>query len=303
VQVVGTTPRGSSISLLRTALLGVVATIGLALVVMVLPLPTSAAAAAVLLPVVLAASMVVAGRRASMLQREVVALRSQQAAARRDAAGVAHDLRAPLTTIAACLDLLAGGSLGDLTPEARDAARRAARASARVRSLVDGVLLAEVRQAASQPLAPSVDLRVLLRDVTDSLSADIAGSGAEITVEPMPRVQGDADRLFRVFANLIQNSLKYARPGEAPCVSVTGSLGSGRLEVAVHDRGIGIPLEDREYVFSPWSRSANGATIARGHGLGLATTRQLVRELGGDVWIESVTDGATIRVSLPLAEA
>jgi signal transduction histidine kinase len=253
--------------------------------------------------VALAVGVVAAGHRASMLQREVVALRSQQAASRRDAAGIAHDLRAPLTTIAACLDLLAEGSLGDLTPEARDAARRAARASARVRSLVDGVLLSEVRQAASQPLAPSVDLRGLLRDVTDSLSADIAGSGAEITVEPMPRVQGDPARLFRVFANLIQNSLKYARPGEAPCVSVTGSLADGRLEVAVHDRGIGIPLEDRERVFSPWSRGANGAAVARGHGLGLATTRQLVRELGGDVWIESVTDGATIRVSLPLAEA
>ena len=54
---------------------------------------------------------------------------------------------------------------------------------------------------------------------------------------------------------------------------------------------------------APGVRAEGGRAIASGHGLGLATTRQLVRELGGDVWIDSVRDGATIRVALPIAEA
>lgn len=257
-----------------------------------------------LLVAALAAGALVAGRRATALRAEVVHLRAAQEDVRRDAASIAHDLRSPLTTVCSYLDLLAAGSFGPISSEARVAAQRAGLATARVRALVDGVLLQHARAAAARPLTPgAVDLRALLRDVTDSLAAEIVGTGAEVTVEPLPLVSGDPQALFRVFSNLVENAVKYARPGEAPCVTITGHAAAGRLEIAVHDRGVGIPAEERERVFAPEARAANARAIAPGHGLGLATVRRLVHALGGEAWIDpAVMDGATVRLSLPLAE-
>lgn len=189
-------------------------------------------------------------------------------------------------------------------------------ASTQLGSLIDAMLL---RQAQTQAAAPpqllsgvpavhrEVDLRALLQDVTDALAADIGASGAEVSVGPLPLVRGDRDRLFRVFENLVQNSLKYARPAEAPCISVTGAIAGDRLEVSVTDHGIGIPIEDHERVFTAGVRCEAGRAIAPGEGLGLATVRQLTRELGGDAWIvggsEGDVAGTTVRLALPLAAA
>lgn len=257
-------------------------------------------AAALSIPVALA---VIAQRRASVLSAEVTRMRALQHDARLGIAGMAHDLKGPLSTVASYLDLIAAGALGPVSEDTRAAARRAGAASARARTLVESALLQHVEASAARPPAvDAVDLRSLIRDVTEALRAEIAASNAEVMVEPLPRVLGDEARLFRVFENLVQNAVKYARPGEAPMVTITGSSENGRAEIAVRDHGIGIRAEDRERVFDATARAGNGRAIAFGHGLGLATVRALVRDLGGEVWVDATNlDGATVRLSLPLA--
>ena len=240
----------------------------------------------------------------AMAVRVRIVARAQAVEVRRELAGMAHDLNGPLSTVASYLDMIAQGTLGPVSEETRIAAQRAGIASMRARDVVESVLLRHVQAAAARPVpAETVDLRSVIRDVTEALHAEIAVSQAEVTVEPLPRVLGDHAQLFRVFENLVQNAVKYARPGEAPVVTITGSSDAGRAEITVLDHGIGIPSEDCERVFEVSTRAGNGQSVAFGHGLGLATVRRLVRDLGGEVWVDpTALEGATVRLSLPLAK-
>ncbi|MEX2446569.1 MAG: ATP-binding protein [Dehalococcoidia bacterium] len=261
-----------------------------------LSLAAFGAVAVVTLPLVAAA---VAQHRAAALDRQIARLRAQQEEARRDAASLAHDVRSPLNTVTSYLDLLAEGAFGPISGDARTAIERAVRASSRLRDLVDGLLL-EAQAAAAAPIATGrVDLNAVVDDVIEVLSTEVSATGGEVRVAPLPPVHGDEAMLFRVFANLVQNSLKYAAPGQPPRVQVTGRRAGAYVEVDVRDWGIGIPFADRERVFAREARAANGAEQADGLGLGLATVRRLARDLDGDAWVApDVTPGTSIRVAL-----
>lgn len=261
---------------------------------------TALIAAAVGLPLLFA---VVASARSWLLALEVARLRAARDKSQHDMASIAHDLKGPLSTVSSYLDLIAEGALGPVNEGTRAAATRASHASSRARSLVESALLQHVEATAMRPCAvETVDLRSLIRDVTEALHTEIAAKHAEVTVEPLPSVLGNQALLFRVFENLVQNAVKYGRPGETPVVLITGGCANGRAEIVVRDRGIGIPTEDCERVFEQAIRADNGQPVALGHGIGLATVRRLVRDQGGEVWVDTTNlDGATLRLSLPLA--
>ncbi|MDA0302314.1 MAG: HAMP domain-containing sensor histidine kinase [Chloroflexi bacterium] len=257
-------------------------------------------AAAVGAPLLVA---LIAGLRSRLLADEVARLHAVNDEAEQEMASIAHDLKGPLSTVSSYLDLIAEGALGPVTADTRQAVHRAAEASARARTLVESALLLHVQAVAARPLdIETVDLRSLICEVTEALRGEITASHAEVTVERLPAVQGNAALLFRVFENLVQNAVKYARPGEAPMVMISGTCrADGRVEILVRDHGIGIPAEDHERVFEVAARAANGDAVM-GHGLGLATVRRLLREQGGDAWIDAAAgDGAAVRLTLPHA--
>ena len=116
------------------------------------------------------------------------------------------------------------------------------------------------------------------------------------------RVQADADRLTQVFINLISNAVKY-NSHDDPWVRIATSVREGRYEVLIEDNGPGIRAEERERLFSKFSRGwARGPAGAQGAGLGLAISWQIMRRLGGT--LELLADegaGARFRVSLEVA--
>lgn len=268
------------------------------------PIRTALLTAAIGAPLMLAIATTL---RSRLLADEVAQLHAVHDEVEREVAheiaSIAHDLKGPLTTVSSYLDLIAQGALGPVSDDTRDAAERAAQASERARTLVESALLHHVEATAARPLdVDTVDLRALIRDVTEALRAEITASHAEVTVEPLPAVRGNATLLFRVFENLVQNAVKYARPGEAPIVMISGATRDGHAEIIVRDHGIGIPVADCDRVFDAAARAANGEAAAAGHGLGLATVRRLLREQGGDAWIDPThLEGAAIRLTLPLA--
>jgi len=113
-------------------------------------------------------------------------------------------------------------------------------------------------------------------------------------------VEGDADRLQQVLANLIDNARKNS-PAVEP-IEVTLRRTDGELEVAVTDRGPGIDAESLERIFEKFVRG-RGDTVS-GTGLGLYISRQVVDAHGGRIWAESDPGrGATFRFTLPAATA
>ncbi|MEE9454338.1 MAG: ATP-binding protein [Paracoccaceae bacterium] len=111
-------------------------------------------------------------------------------------------------------------------------------------------------------------------------------------------VMADFDRLAQVFINLLSNAIKYGR-AENPQITIrTQKLGKIAM-IGVTDNGAGIRAEDREKVFEKFSRLSE-ITLAGSAGLGLPISREIMRNLNGELSLEENAPGAVFRVTLPL---
>jgi signal transduction histidine kinase len=117
------------------------------------------------------------------------------------------------------------------------------------------------------------------------------------------RVDADAERLRQVVANLLDNAIKYSPSGGRVDLRVKERSGFGVIEVA--DRGLGIPAHEQHRIFEKFYRLDPAMTRGiGGSGLGLYISRELVRQMGGQLSVSSrLGEGSTFSVMLPLARA
>lgn len=144
------------------------------------------------------------------------------------------------------------------------------------------------------PLGP-----VFAQAVSD-LRPVVGATAAEVVVHDLPHLPGDPDMLYAVAVNLLDNALKFTRPGVPPRVEVRAERRGDVWRVVVHDDGIGIPEQHAESVFLPYVRlSASDPDgpddPVDGHGVGLSTVKRIVESHGGSVGVDSRTGaGATV---------
>jgi len=112
-------------------------------------------------------------------------------------------------------------------------------------------------------------------------------------------VTADFDRLAQVFINLLSNAIKYGR-AEDPEIRITGRKVGKVAIIGIADNGPGIRLQDREKVFEKFARLSE-ITLAGSAGLGLPISREIMRNLNGDLTVEKNAPGAVFRITLPLA--
>ncbi|MGA9418003.1 MAG: HAMP domain-containing sensor histidine kinase [Candidatus Cybelea sp.] len=209
-----------------------------------------------------------------------------------------HELRGPLTVIAASADAAL-----------RDSDRDPAHDRARFETIADGakqmsrlasdlLLLASADQSLERELF-LVDLDETLRKLAGQYRARFAEAGItfELATERPAMLFGNPDQIERVLANLIENALRYTPAGGR--VTVESRRQGTEFQIAVRDTGAGIAPENRERIFDRFWR-ADPARLPRGSGLGLAIARALARRHGGDVTVISdVGIGSTFVLTLP----
>ncbi len=116
--------------------------------------------------------------------------------------------------------------------------------------------------------------------------------------ENLPVVLSDRLALEQVFGNLIDNAVKYLKPGRPGRIRISSHEEASRVTIEVADNGRGIAEQDHERVFELFRRS--GVQDQSGDGIGLAHVRALVRRLGGDITVSSrLGEGSVFRVRLP----
>lgn len=215
-----------------------------------------------------------------------------------------HDMRTPLGAILGNLEL-AQRKLGRMEIPAESGIGRnltnAVRTTGNLARLVDELM--DVTMLRSGQALP---IRVERVDLVQ-MAHEVAGEHQRQTASHRIRVVGDEEltgvwdrsRIERVLNNIVENSVKYSPDGGD--ISIRVGRADGEALVSVQDRGIGIPSAELEVVFSPYQRASN-ATGLRGIGLGLAGARDVLRQMGGDLTVESTEgEGSTFTVQLPLS--
>lgn len=221
----------------------------------------------------------------------------------RFASDVSHELRSPLMTLAASIEVM-GNQRGELPPRSQAALDLMVADIHRFQQLVEdlleisrfdaGVVRLEQEEVHLAELVMQAVSHSTDADVPVELDAELAGVV----------VNADKRRIVRVIANLIDNAGKYG--GGATSVSLR-RVGDD-VQIAVEDRGEGVPEEDRALIFDRFNRG--GAAGRRGAGgvgvgLGLALVSEHVNLHGGRVWVEDRADGepgARFVVELPVEE-
>jgi signal transduction histidine kinase len=212
-------------------------------------------------------------------------------------AGVAHEVNNPLMAIAAHAE----NRLADptITEEQRAEMTQILRQARRAAKLLRG-LLRFVR--ATEREVGMVNLNDVVRGALDLVSYRFGVD--EITVggrlDPaLPAVQGDAIKLEQVLVNLLSNAIEALRGVDRPRrLTVDTWAQEGRVLVAVEDGGRGVAPEVAPRLFRPFATTKG----RRGTGLGLYISRQIAREAGGDLVLDTETGrGARFVVSLPVA--
>lgn len=147
-----------------------------------------------------------------------------------------------------------------------------------------------------QPVA--IDTRELIEAIISSVAHQASESDTQIRVEPLPNIVSDRLALEQIFSNLIDNALKYLKPGVPGDILIKGRFKLGFVIFEVADNGRGIDPKDHQRIFDLFRRA--GLQDRQGQGIGLAHVRALVRRMGGTINVSSeLHEGSTFTLTLP----
>jgi len=213
---------------------------------------------------------------------------------------VSHELRTPLGILKTQLSL-ARSRPRDADTLVRMMANMEADVDRMTRLTEQTLMLTRVEQGGIADLQP-LDLGEILEIVVASWEAKAEACNVQLSIKRDKQItlpiKGDADRLYQVFSNLIDNAIKYTSPKSI--IGIEANRKVTEIEVLITDSGIGIAPEHLPHVFERFYR-ADSARTTGGFGLGLAISQAIVQAHRGKLQVKSsVGHGTTFTVLLPL---
>lgn len=217
---------------------------------------------------------------------------------------LAHDLKTPLTSVVGYLTLLRDKP--GLYPAER--ARYTAVALEKAQRLEE--LLGEFFDISRMELHQDgdrqepVQLTFLLEQIADEFYPLLAENRLKLETDIAPGLVtvGDADKLARVFDNVLRNAVSYSHPEGT--IRLAAALEGGRVHIRIANRGLGIPEKELSNIFDRFYRlDAARSTRTGGAGLGLAIAKEIVDNHGGSITAESTGDETVFHIVLPAWES
>jgi signal transduction histidine kinase len=210
---------------------------------------------------------------------------------------VSHDLRAPIRVVEGFTRIVKEDYGRLLDRVGNDHLDRVLGAAARMNLMIDAML--GLARLSSQPLAHQpVNLSQLAGYVVDDLRRHAPERDAEVTIEAGLQTTGDPTLLRLVLENLLGNAWKYSARTARARITFGSEVHDGRRVYAVRDNGAGFDMRSAERLFGLFQRLHSQSDFP-GTGVGLASTRRIVRRHGGEIWAEGqVGRGATFYFTL-----
>ncbi len=198
---------------------------------------------------------------------------------------VVHDLRAPIRVVDGFTRIVKEDYGPVLDRVANDHLERVLNAAARMNKMIDALLT--LARLSNQPLTRQpVNLSQIARYVVDELQSAQPAREVDVHIEEGLLVTGDPTLLRVVLENLLGNAWKYSSRTAQAQISLTSTRhGAGRAFV-VRDNGVGFDMRAADRLFGVFQRLHSPSEFP-GHGVGLTSTRRIVRRHGGDIWAES----------------
>lgn len=209
----------------------------------------------------------------------------------------AHELRTPLALMQAQLELFSAEHPA-LDKDTENLLLLLSEQTERLSQVTKTLL--EMSHLKSLARTDKVDIGPMIEEIFTDLSPlaeekavtmERSGEGVTVSSDTL---------LYRLFFNLIENAVKYNRPGGSIQVKIAHQ--EEKLSICIKDTGYGIPLADRQNIFQPFFRvDKSRSRAAGGVGLGLSLVWEIVKLHGGCVWVEDSSDqGTTMVVQLPV---
>jgi signal transduction histidine kinase len=221
-------------------------------------------------------------------------------------ATLSHDLRSPLNAIDSYAALIEMEILGPVSDRQREALGRIRMSGRHLLAVLENVLeMQRINAGVVGVRTVSIAAAAVIEEAVLMVGPSAVAKEQSLVVEAAPEVvlEADPDRLRQVLVNLLGNAVKYTRPNGSLRVAASLTEIDGRPWgiIAVSDTGPGIPADKLQTIFRPYYRIlATDGSSPEGTGLGLAISRELVRQMGGEIRVESeLGRGSTFIVQLP----
>ena len=219
---------------------------------------------------------------------------------------IVHDLKSPLTSVLAALEMVLDGDFGAVSESQRralgDAEAKAEDLLALIEDLLEVARIEEAHiQLDVQPIAPAALLTEVLHEWEMRLAQEEASAAMDVA-DDAPVFRADKGLVKRVFSNLIQNALTHSPRNVKVSLRARHDGASDGVLFTVADNGPGIPKEYHEIIFRKFEQAKTpSAPRVRSSGLGLAFCKLAVEAHGGRIWVQSEEGkGSQFHFTLPV---
>jgi PAS domain S-box-containing protein len=214
---------------------------------------------------------------------------------------VSHELRTPLTFVRGYIDLLLNGDMGALKARQKQSLEIVSAKTNSVIRLVNNIMFLQQLEKRALQFA-ILDVVALARQAIAEAQASVRQQDISLRLDVLsdvPLVLGDSARLAQVFANLLDNAIKFSPSGGE--IQLQLSAQPDCVQVSVSDQGIGIAQAQLERIFERFYQVDGSATRRfEGAGLGLTIAKRIVEAHGGEIWVQSrLGKGSTFYFTLP----
>jgi PAS domain S-box-containing protein len=219
---------------------------------------------------------------------------------------MSHELRTPMNSILGFAQLL---HMGELNPKEKKGVNHILNSGKHLLGLIDEVLdISRIESGKLSLLPEPVELMVIITETIDTIRplADARKVNLELVNSSGSQTFAMADRkrLKQVLINLLNNAVKYNRPGGSILIKTESipqdNTGNVFVRVSITDTGFGIDPNDIPKLFVPFERIGSEKTLTEGTGLGLAVVKKIMDAMGGSVGVDSIAgEGSTFWIDLP----
>jgi PAS domain S-box-containing protein len=216
----------------------------------------------------------------------------------------AHQMRTPLSAIKWTLRMLLDGDLGPITEEQKNFLEKIYKSNEKMIALINDLLnVSRIEEGRFLYHLSPIDFVSVIESTINFYQKEIREKNLTVLFQKptfkIPTIIGDQEKIQLAIQNLLENSIKFTKPGGEIVISLKPSKNG--IEFSIKDNGVGIPKKEQWRVFDKFFRGSNIMRMeTEGTGLGLFITKNIIEAHGGKIWFESEEGkGTTFYFTLP----